>query len=221
MRTILVLNSKGGSGKTTIATNLASHYAIQGSKVALVDMDPQGSSSDWLYFRPAGRPPIVGVDGWEGRYRLPRGVQVTVIDAPAGVHGEALEQLLRRAETMLMPVLPSPIDIRAAERFTEELSRLAPVRRNRIRVGTVINRARESSPGRVILEDYLRHARLESGRRLPFVGLLRASQNYIKAAERGLGVFEVAPSAVAHDLELWRPILRWLNSRNSLPPAAR
>lgn len=217
MRTILVLNSKGGSGKTTVATNLAAHYANRGRKVALVDLDPQGSSADWLYFRPAGRPPIIGVEGDERTLRIPRSVEVAVIDAPAGVHGERLAALAKRAQTMLMPVLPSPIDIRAAERFVEELNDVSPVARNRVRLGTIINRARENSPARVILEDYLRHVRLEGGRRLPFVGVLRASQNYIKAAERGLGVSELAPSAVRHDLELWQPILRWLDSRRSMP----
>lgn len=217
MRTILVLNSKGGSGKTTIATNLAAHYAKRGDKVALVDMDPQGSSSDWLYFRPESRPPIIGIEGWDGGYRLPRRLDVAVIDARAGVHGDELAALTKRAETLLMPVLPSPIDIRAAERFVEELNLLPQVNRGAIRVGTVINRARENSPGRIILEDYLRHVRLENGHKLPYVGVLRASQNYLNAAERGLGIFEVAPSATAHDVELWQPILRWLHSKRSLP----
>ena len=79
---------------------------------------------------------------------------------------------------------------------------------HKVRIGTVITRARENTLGRLVLEDYLRHLRLPDGGRLPFVAVLRASQNYLQAAERGLGIFELAPSHTGHDLELWRPLLR-------------
>jgi chromosome partitioning protein len=217
MRSILVLNAKGGCGKTTLATNLAAYYAARGQKVALVDLDPLGSSIDWLDSRPGKRPPIIGVAGWKGQARVPRTVEVAVYDAPAKVHGSELSDLVRRAQSLLMPVLPSPIDLRAAARFSEELLGLGRVGNRKIKVATVINRARENSPGRFALEDFLRGLKMSDGRRLPFVGVLRASQNYVRAAERGLGIFELGPSSVAHDLELWRPITRWLNSKASLP----
>ncbi len=219
MRSILVLNSKGGCGKTTLATNLASYFAGRKKSVALVDLDPQQSSMDWLEARPEKRPHIHGVPAADGSPRVPRNTDVIVMDAPAAVHAQALTNLVRRAETLIMPVLPSPIDIRAAHRFTEELFRVGRINRKQVRLAAVINRARENSPGRYLLEDYLHSVKLPGGSRLPLVAVLRSSQNYLRAAGRGMGVFELGPMAVAHDLELWRPLLRWLNSKRSVPTA--
>lgn len=217
MRSIVVLNSKGGSGKTTIATNLAAYYALRGNSVALVDFDPQRSSLDWLAARPYSRPPIRGVDGARGRVRIASDTDYVIMDAPAAVHGQALPELLKRAQTVLVPIVPSALDLRSAIRFHEELMQVQRVVNREVRVGTVANRVREKSPGRWLLEDFLRSLRHTDGHRLPFVAVLRNTQNYVRAAERGLSVFEIAPSAAAHDLELWRPLLRWLNSRRSVP----
>ena len=139
------------------------------------------------------------------------------MDAPAGAHGRDLSELLRRAQTALIPVVPSAIDLRAMSRFYEDLVRLSRVVNSQIRIASVANRVRETSPNRVLLEEYLRGLKLPNGRKLPFTTVLRQSQLYIKAAERGLGIFELAPSLVAHELELWQPMLRWLNSKRSLP----
>ena len=217
MRSILVLNAKGGCGKTTLATNLAASFALRNKAVALVDLDPQQSSMDWLEVRSENRALIKGVSAVDGAVRLPRNLDFVVYDAPAGTHGSDLSQLARRAETIVIPVLPSPIDLRAAQRFTDELFHLSRVVKHQVRIGTVINRARENSPGRLILEEYLRNLRLPDGRKLPFVAVLRASRNYVRAAARGLSIFELGPAAVVHDLELWRPLLRWLGSKRSLP----
>ena len=103
MRQIMVLNAKGGSGKSTIATNLASYYATQGHDVVLADLDPQGSSLAWLEERPAGRPPIRGVDATTKGARLPRSADLAIFDAPAAVHGPDLGNLMRRADTFLVP----------------------------------------------------------------------------------------------------------------------
>jgi chromosome partitioning protein len=217
MRSILVLNAKGGCGKTTLATNLAANFALRNKAVALVDMDPQQSSMDWLAVRPENRAPIHALSGFDGTLRLPRNLDYVVFDAPAGTHGGDISHLVRRAETIVIPVLPSAIDMRAAQRFIDELFQISRVLNQQVRIGTVINRARENSPGRLILEEYLRDLRLPDGRKLPFVAVLRASRNYVRAAERGLSVFELGPVAVTHDLELWRPLLRWLDSKRSIP----
>ena len=172
---------------------------------------------DWLAVRPEHRAPVQGISGFDGPVRLSRSVDYAIFDAPAGTHGGDVSNLIRRTETIVMPVLPSPIDMRAAQRFTDELFHLSRVLRKQVRIGTVINRAREHSPGRVVLEEYLRSLRLPDGRKLPFVAVLWASQNYVRAAERGLSVFELGPSYVGHDLELWRPLLRWLGSKRSIP----
>ena len=119
MRHIMVLNPKGGCGKSTIATNLASYYAAEeGKTVALVDYDPQVSSLDWLARRPANRPEIIGVEGFKDGFRhLPRSADVAIIDAPARAHGPELTDLVNHAETIIVPVLPSTIDMQAASKF--------------------------------------------------------------------------------------------------------
>ncbi|HET7369270.1 MAG TPA: AAA family ATPase, partial [Gammaproteobacteria bacterium] len=136
MRTIMVMNPKGGCGKTTIATNLASHYANQGLATVLADFDPQRSSLDWLAMRSEDRPAIHGVAGFEDGLRgVGRGADVLIIDAPARAHGPELTEMVRRAETILVPVLPSPVDIFAAKRFADELQQVGKVERKEVRIG--------------------------------------------------------------------------------------
>src|SRR3569833_732606 len=121
MRSIVLLNAKGGCGKTTLTTNLAGYYASQGKAVLLADFDPQGSSVDWLAARPADRPAIDGVRAWREPVRSTRRPDNYLIDAPARVAGRELSHLVRHAEAVSVPVLPSPIDIRAAAHFIMEL----------------------------------------------------------------------------------------------------
>lgn len=211
MRQIMVLNSKGGSGKSTIATNLASFYADRGDDVILADLDPQGSSLAWLEARPAGRPPIRGVDASEKGARLPRSADIAILDAPAAAHGPELGHLMRRADTFLVPVLASPMDMRAATRFVEELRRNKRIAGRQAKFAMIANRAREYTNVYQDLEEFLRKLRV------PVLTSLRDNMNYIRAAERGLGIFEIAPYATAIDREQWKPITRWINSKRSKP----
>jgi chromosome partitioning protein len=214
MRSIMVLNSKGGSGKSTVATNIASYYASQGNKVVLVDFDPQASSLDWLAVRQSGRSTITGIDGASGHFRVPRSADYVVYDTPAAVHGAPLSALLRRAQSIIIPVLPSPIDMRAATPFVQKVLDNGRVSRKEVRVALIANRCREHYNIYHQLDKYLRKVR-----KAPFISALRESQNYVRAAERGLGVFELPPYAVRKDLDQWDPIIRWLNSKRSQPVA--
>ena len=128
MRKIMVLNAKGGSGKTTVATNLAAYYASKGRKVVLADYDPQESSIKWLAERPKGRPVIRGNVAHDGGVIPTRGVDIVIMDAPASIHGKDLEKYVKRAETFIVPVLPSPIDMRAAVDFIKELKQTSAVK---------------------------------------------------------------------------------------------
>ncbi|HEY3487467.1 MAG TPA: ParA family protein [Gammaproteobacteria bacterium] len=206
MRSIMVLNAKGGSGKSTIATNLAGCYAVQGAKVLLADFDPQESSLDWLRARPKGRPPIWGVAGHRESLRPNRDTNIVVIDAPAAVHGPQLTQLAKLADTFIVPVLPSPIDMRAAWRFIKELKDSGPLSRKRAKIGLVANRAREITNIFAELDEFLSSLR----NTVPYITALRENQNYIRAARRGLSIFEFAPGATSIDREQWMPLLKWL-----------
>ena len=124
MRTIMLLNAKGGSGKSTLATNLAAYYAAQGRSVVLADFDPQSSSLAWLGVRPQERPPIRGVAAFRESPRVAPDTDYVIMDAPSGRHGTHLVSLIRYAQTIIVPVLPSPMDIRAAPQFVDEICRV-------------------------------------------------------------------------------------------------
>lgn len=213
MRTITVLNAKGGCGKTTIATCLASYYASRGKRVALADYDQQASSTDWLAARPEDQPEIVGLRPNGGTIRPPRNADYFIIDAPAATHGRELANMVRRAETLIMPVLPSPVDMRASYRFLEELYRLKQISEKATRVGLVANRIKENTL-------IYRELSLFLGKlKIPFVARLRETQNYNRASQRGVGIMEMPPYLAWKDHEQWKPLIRWLNSKRSLPAA--
>jgi chromosome partitioning protein len=198
---ILVLNPKGGCGKTTIATNLASYYARAGRSTALFDFDRQRSSLQWLDQRPGSAPSIHGMSGWDQR-RFPDGTHVVVMDSPAQVDRQDLRSLLSRADTVLIPVLPSPIDIRAVADFIAVLLIYGKVRETHKNVAVVANRVRLNT--RV----YDRLMRFLRSLDIPFVATLRDTQNYIRAADQGLGIFDLhPPSLIERDIEQWRPLL--------------
>lgn len=208
------MNAKGGCGKSTLATNLATWYANEDLQVSLADYDPQGSSIDWLAIRSPDRPPIQGIAAYrEGLRHLNRSADVLIIDAPARVHGPELTGLLRRAETAVMPVLPSPIDMRAAAHFIGELQKAGRVERKEVRIGLVANRVKNNTTIAEELDDYLQRVKV------PYIATLRETQNYNRASARGLGIFELPEYLAWHDWDQWEPLMRWLNSKRSLPQA--
>jgi chromosome partitioning protein len=212
MRHIMVLNSKGGCGKSTIATNLASYYATQEKKVAIADYDSQRSSLEWLSKRPEDRPPIEGVDSYRhGLRNVPRSAEIVIIDVPARVHGSELTEMVRHAETIIVPVLPSTIDIQAAETFLQNLADVGRVERREVRVAVVGNRVRENTLIAGELDEYL------DSLKTPYVAKFREAQNYIRAYTRGLGIFELPEYLAWPDWEQWEPLLEWLGSRRSRP----
>lgn len=212
MRHVMVMNSKGGSGKSTLATNIACYFASEGSKVVLADYDPQCSSLDWLALRPDDLPRIGGVPAFdEGLRNVPRDTEVLVIDAPARTHGSEMNELVRRAETIVVPVMPSPIDMKACARFMEELLELGKVQRQQARLGLVANRVRENTLLFEELDQYLGKLKV------PYLSQLRQSTNYLRAYQRGMGVFELPEYLASPDWEQWKPITKWLDSKKSQP----
>ncbi|NOY66625.1 MAG: ParA family protein [Gammaproteobacteria bacterium] len=212
MRTIMVLNTKGGCGKSTIATNLASYFAYEEElNVVLEDFDPQGSSTEWLKVRPEEYPEITGIRAWKEPVRPPKDTDIVIIDAPAATYGKDMTTLVRRADTILIPVLPSPIDMRAAASFIHDLLLQGKVSRKQTKIAVIANRVRENTLVFHSLEKFLKSLKI------PFITTLRDTQNYIRTAERGIGIYEMAPSSVYQDLEQWEPLTKWLRSKRSLP----
>ena len=212
MRHVMVMNSKGGCGKSTLATNIASYFATEGFKVALADYDPQRTSLDWLSLRAADLPKIVGVAAVdEGLRNVPRDTEVLVIDAPARTHGSEMNELVRRAETILVPVMPSPIDMKACAYFLEELLELGKVQRQQARLALVANRVRENTLLFEELDQYLGKTKV------PYLTALRQSTNYLRAFQRGMGIFELPEYLAKPDWEQWQPITKWLGSKKSQP----
>lgn len=212
MRHIMVMNAKGGCGKSTLATNIASYFANEGQAVALADYDPQRSSIDWIERRPADRPEIVGLEAYsEGLKRLPRTADILVIDAPARSHGAELTNLVKNAETIIVPVLPSTIDMQASDRFIKELKAVGKVERKEAKIAVVANRVREYTLIFEELDEYLTSAKV------PYLTALREAQNYIRAYSRGLGIFELPEYLAWPDWEQWEPLTKWLRSVRSQP----
>lgn len=210
IRSILVLNAKGGCGKSTIATNLASYFAWEEEKsVALVDFDPQASSMEWLQARGEEWPEIRGYAAYRDNIRIPVNVDVVIYDAPARVSSTEIASLVRRAETVIIPVLPSPIDIRAAAHFIRDLLTVGKISREQTKLAIVANRVRENTLIYHTLQSFVKSLKI------PFITTLRDTQNYIHAEERGIGIFEMAPSKVWQDLEQWEPLIKWLRSKRS------
>jgi chromosome partitioning protein len=211
MRTIMVINAKGGSGKSTIATNLASYYASTANKVSLVDYDPQGSSMAWLKARPINKPKIQGIDATRTTVNPGRGTGYMIMDAPASIHGKELNNIVRHAHTFIIPILPSPIDMRAAAEYIKEIRATNMISAKKGKICLLANRGRDNTNVFWQLDEFLDHLRE------PYVAALSDSMHYVRAAEKGLGIFEMAPAATAIVRAEWQPLIDWLGSKGSQP----
>ena len=215
MQRILVLNPKGGSGKTTVATNLAAYFASRGDHPLLSDNDPQGSSTRWLKKRTAEQPLIHGIAAFERNSRVTRAWQLrvpadsahVVVDTPAAVPPQDLPEMTKSADAIIVPVLPSDIDIHACSKCIADLLLIAKVRRNENRIGVIANRVKRNT---LIYQSLMRFL---ATLRIPVIATLRDSQNYVRAAELGVGLHEMKRHAVAQDLADWEPLLEWLQAK--------
>lgn len=212
---ILIANAKGGCGKTTVATNLASHFANNNEKTALVDCDPQYSSLDWLAVRAESLPKIYGIAGtnksstmtkslsW--RMRIPHDCTKVIIDTPAGFSGNMMEDLLQQADIIVMPMIPSAIDIRAATAFIKEIMSSRVYKQSPKPIAVVANRVKKNTLIYNKLSNFL------NSLHTPFVTSLRDTQFYVRASEYGMGLSDFQKLSIK-DRREWQPLHDWIET---------
>lgn len=210
---IMVANAKGGCGKTTMATNLASYMSHKGHGTALIDYDPQGSSMDWLQVRDGHLPKICGVAAFQRHVpnastrtwslRVPVGTERVVIDTPAGLNGNVLSDLIQQSDIIIIPVIPSAIDIRAATAFIRDVLLSRSYRINPKPIAVVANRVRKNTLIYAKLERFLKSLQI------PFVAAFRDTQFYVRASEHGLGLIDF-DQPESKDMQEWFRLIEWL-----------
>jgi chromosome partitioning protein len=211
---IVILNPKGGCGKSTLATNLAACYAKRGAAPAIMDYDPQGSTMAWLERRPDDLAAIHGIAAYKKsmqatrswQLRVPDETETLLIDSPASVDHDDLRELTRDSTSILVPVLPSTMDIHAASRCIADLLLVAKVDRRDRKLAVVANRTRKNTKSFATLMRFL------DSLGIPIIAVLRDTQNFVRSAEQGIGVCEMQPSRVRPDVEQLEKITGWLDA---------
>lgn len=212
LQKIVVLNPKGGCGKTTLATNLASYFSLNGPLPALLDCDPLGFSMRWLEKRPANVPPIYGIAAYKNspfatrswQLRVPSETTRLIVDTPAALNSPQIHDLIYDANNILIPVLPSPIDIRFAAQFIAELLLVTQVERGNRKLAIIANRTRSNTRALKQLMRFL------TSLRIPIIAILRDSQNYVTASDSGIGVYEMPRHKARRDVDDLSAVVTWL-----------
>jgi chromosome partitioning protein len=210
---IVILNPKGGCGKSTLATNIAACYARRGPQPSIMDYDPQGSTMAWLKRRPRDLPAIHGIAAFKKsmqatrswQLRVPEDTLNLVVDSPASISHDDLRELTRDSSSILVPVLPSSMDIDAASRCIADLLLVAKVNRNEGKLAVIANRTRKNT------KSFNRLMRFLDSLGIPIIAVLRDSQNFVHAAQGGMGLHEMQPSRVRQDVEQIDRIVTWLD----------
>ena len=207
MRTILIASPKGGCGKTTVATNLAAFYAAAGKETALIDCDRQGSSLHWAEKRSVLAHPVLGMAAKPGSKvaaKVPSGTKRCIVDTAAGIRVSEVAELLEAADALVIPVMPSVIDLEATEAFFAELAQLPALKRKKFPIAIVANRTKPWTNA-----TQMAVARLKDSP-FPVVAELRDSQGYVLLAGIGKSVFDYHSEQTRSHQDDWAPLLKWL-----------
>lgn len=206
MLKVLVASSKGGAGKTTIATNLAAHYAVDGKNTVLVDADRQGSSQRWAEKRAEMPNAVLGLSGLRRDWarHVPEDAQRVVIDSAAGIRAGEVGEFLDHVDAVIVPILPSAIDLEAAAPFLAELADLPRIKRGKVPVALVANRLKPWTNASQQAIDSIKSFPF------PIVAELRDTQGYVLASELGKSIFDYNSEVVRSHQDDWGKLLRWL-----------
>ena len=203
MQTLLIANPKGGSGKTTLATNVAGFLAGKRQRVVLADEDPQQSSTHWLARRPKLFPKVQSKPA-DKRAMKDLDPQWVVVDSPAGLNGAELRVELRRADALIVPISPSIFDMAATARFLDTIAESKEVKEGGLPVAVVVTRVDARTKSAAELDEFLKASPF------PVVAHLRDTQTYVYCARDGASVFDLPRSRGEQDWEQWRPLTRWI-----------
>ncbi|QAU24650.1 ParA family protein [Dyella sp. M7H15-1] len=210
MLTVLVASSKGGCGKSTLVTQLASHWAQDNKRTAIVDSDPQGSSYRWATLRPDNVPGVLATEGGRKALdKLPEDTERALIDTPAGAHEKELEPYLEKADALLVPVLPSSFDLHATLNFLQHLRGISRIKRGKLPVALIGNRLK---PWTHASQEAV--AQLAEQAPFPVVAQLRDTQAYVLLTSLGKGIFDYGSEQVRGHQQDWTPLLRWIKRQH-------
>jgi chromosome partitioning protein len=223
-RSVLIANSKGGCGKTTLATNLASYFANRGRATALMDFDPQGSSAHWLKLRPESAAPVSGISAFSQqdhnqtrsfKNRLPWGIERVVVDSPAGLAGTDLYHRISESDLVIIPILPSPIDIHSAANFIRDIQLTGILRERNKQLLVIANRVRTNTVMFRKLSQFLQQLGL------PGITCIHDSQLYTRSAAQGLGISDIARSQAIQEKDRWVKIGCWIEDQFAIQARSR
>lgn len=207
MRAILIANPKGGSGKTTLATNLAGYLAKQGQRVVMLDLDQQKSSLDWLSLRAHELPTISGIGSEQ---EISKGdmekIDWLVLDSPAGIKGKSLARALKLANKVIVPVQPSVFDMVATRDFINRLVEEKTIQKKKSFIGIVGMRVDPRTRAASTLEQFLLQYDL------PIITYLRDTKVYVNAAFNGKSIFDLPFHQAEQELTQWKTLTQWVKS---------
>lgn len=213
---ITIMNGKGGSGKSTITTNLATVLSTHPNSVTIIDNDPQASSIRWLRERPHTSVPIKGVTA--GEITRLKNIQLwnsgissetkyVIVDTQAGLKGIELSDVIDRSDMIIIPVLPSAIDMRATADFVAQVFLSKAYRRTRKPIGVVANR---------VINDSIIYRKLQKfllSLRMNFISTFSDNKAYLVAAEKGMGIFEVNEPDTGGEKTEWDLLAAWVEDK--------
>ena len=207
MRAILVANPKGGSGKTTLVTNLAGYLAKQNQRVVVLDLDQQKSSLDWLSLRSHELPSISGIGS---EREISKGdmkkIDWLVLDSPAGMQGKDLAHALKLANKVIVPVQPSVFDMVATRDFINRLAEEKTIQRKKSCIGIVGMRVDPRTRVASTLEQFLLQYDF------PIITYLRDTKAYTNAAFNGKSIFDLPFHQAEQELIQWKTLTQWIKS---------